>query len=183
MLNDSKTLYYKSAARSWLQAMPLGNGFLGAMVYGRTDKETIAMNSDTLWTGYPRKTILTEKANESFLKARELVMNGEYRKGQDLIEADVLANCSQAYMPLCDISIDYKAILPRKNYERFLDLETGVNTVKFSRNGVDFVRKSFVSAVSDAYVDNITASKKSALNFSVALKTKLKGNSFIESGV
>lgn len=183
MLNDSKTLYYKSAARSWLQAIPLGNGFLGAMVYGRTDKETIAMNSDTLWTGYPRKTILTEKANESFLKARELVMNGEYRKGQDLIEADVLANCSQAYMPLCDISIDYKAILPRKNYERFLDLETGVNTVKFSRNGVDFVRKCFVSAVSDAYVDNITASKKRALNFSVALKTKLKGNSFIENGV
>jgi alpha-L-fucosidase 2 len=45
MHNDSKVLFYKSAARSWLQAMPLGNGFLGAMVYGRTDKETISMNS------------------------------------------------------------------------------------------------------------------------------------------
>lgn len=183
MLNDSKNLFYKTAAKTWLQAMPLGNGFLGAMVYGRTDKEIISMNSDSLWTGYPRETTLGKNANESFLKARELVLKGEYRKGQDIIEADVLATCSQAYMPLCDISIDYKAILPRKNYKRFLNLETGVNTVEYTRNGVNFIRKAFVSAIDNAYIDHIEADKKGSVSFSVSLKTKLKGSAFIENGI
>ena len=120
MLNDSKFLFYKSAAKSWLEALPLGNGHVGAMVYGRTDKETISMNSDTLWTGFPRETILKDNANEKFLEARELVLKGEYRKGQDILEENVLATCSQAYMPLCDIKITYKNNYFRKNYKRYL---------------------------------------------------------------
>ena len=108
MVNDSKVLYYKSAAKEWLQAMPLGNGFLGAMVYGRTDNETIAMNSDSLWTGFPRPSQVKEGANEAFIKARELALKGEYRKAQDIIEDKVLAHCSQAYMPLCHIKYKFK---------------------------------------------------------------------------
>lgn len=183
MANDSKTLFYKSAAKSWLQALPLGNGFLGAMVYGRTDKETVSMNSDTLWTGFPRETVLKDNAYESFLKARELVLNGEYRKGQDIIEENILANCSQAYMPLCDIKIAYKALLPRKNYKRFLDLENGINTVEYSRGCGNFKRTSFVSAPHNAYIDRIISDKKGTVNFTVTLKTKLKGNVYSENDV
>ena len=183
MHNDSKVLFYKSAARSWLQAMPLGNGFLGAMVYGRTDKETISMNSDTLWTGFPRETILKDDCNAKFLEARDLVLKGEYRKGQDIIEANVLATCSQAYMPLCDINIKYKPTFPRKNYRRYLDLETGVNTVEYSRGSTNFTRKSFVSAPADAYVDRVVADNGNSVSFTVSLSTKLKGSSFIENGV
>ena len=183
MRNDSKVLYYKSAAKSWLQAMPLGNGFLGAMVYGRTDKETISMNSDSLWTGFPRQTILKDNCNEKFLEARDLVLKGEYRKGQDIIEENVLATCSQAYMPLCDINIKYKPTFPRKNYSRTLDLETGVNTVEYSRGNCNFVRKSFVSFPANAYVDRIVADNGNTINFTVSLSTKLKGSSFIENGI
>ena len=124
MVNDSKVLFYKSAAKEWLQAMPLGNGFLGAMVYGRTDNETIAMNSDTLWTGFPRPSQVKEGANEAFLKARDLAMKGEYRKAQDILEEKVLAHCSQAYMPLCHIKYKFKNTCLLKSYERQLDLET-----------------------------------------------------------
>lgn len=183
MLNDSKNLFYKSAAKNWLEALPLGNGFLGAMVYGRTDKETISMNSDTLWTGFPRKTVLKDDAYEKFVEARDLVLKGEYRKGQDIIEENILATCSQAYMPLCDIKICYKAILPRKNYKRYLNLETGVNTVEYTRCGVNYKRTSFVSFNENAYIDRLVADKKGAVNFTVSLKTKLKGSSYIEDGV
>ncbi len=181
MVNDSKVLFYKSAARTWLQAMPLGNGFLGAMVYGRTDKETISMNSDSLWTGYPRKSDVKDCANESFVKARDLAMKGEYRKAQDIIEEDVLANCSQAYMPLCDIKIAYPALMPRKNYKRYLDLETGINTVEYTRCSANFKRTSFVSAPHNAYIDRIVSDKKDAISFTVSLTTKLKGDSYVDN--
>ncbi len=184
MLNDSKTLFYKSAAKTWLQALPLGNGFLGAMVYGRTDKEIISMNSDSLWTGFPRKTVLKDDCNQKFKEARDLVLRGEYRKGQDIIEENVLATCSQAYMPLCDIEIKYKnCLIPRKNYQRFLDLETGVNTVHYTRSGISFERKSFVSSPVNAYIDRIVADNGSPINFTASLKTKLKGSSFVENGI
>ncbi len=183
MINDSKVLFYKSAAKNWLQAMPLGNGFLGAMVYGKTDNETIAMNSDSLWTGFPRPSQVKEGANEAFIKARELTLKGEYRKAQDILEDKVLAHCSQAYMPLCHIKYKFKTCGFQKNYKRSLDLETGINTVTYTRGSCDFLRESFVSAIEDAYIENITASKKGALNFDISLTTQLKGKSFCENNI
>ncbi len=182
MVNDSKVLFYKSAAKEWLQAMPLGNGFLGAMVYGRTDTETIAMNSDTLWTGFPRPSQVKEGANEAFIKARDLALKGEYRKAQDIIEDKVLAHCSQAYMPLCHIKYKFKNTCLLKDYERQLDLETGVNTVTYSRGNAKFKREAFVSAPEDAYIENISCNKN-ALSFEISLTTQLKGASFCENGV
>lgn len=183
MINDTRNLFYKTAAKNWLEALPLGNGFLGAMVYGRTDKEIISMNSDTLWTGYPRPSVLPEDTYKSFEKAREMVLNGEYRKGQDLIEEKILTTCSQAYLPLCDIRIDYKTFSIRKNYKRALDLETGVNSVEYSRGGVNFKRTSFVSAPQNVYVDRIAADKKGFVSFKLSLATKLMGNSYTENGI
>ena len=58
MLNDSLNLYYSSPAKEWVEALPLGNGSIGAMVFGKTNTEKICMNSDTLWTGFPRDTII-----------------------------------------------------------------------------------------------------------------------------
>lgn len=184
MLNDTKNLYYKTAAKNWLEALPLGNGFLGAMVYGRTDKEIIAMNSDTLWSGYPRESVVKEYAYESFLKARELVLNGKYREGQDIIERDILANCSQTYLPLCDIKIEYTNRLSRKkDYKRYLDLENGINTVEFTRSNIAYKRTSFVTAVSNAYIDRIISSDKKGVNFKLSLSCKLRSIAYVENGV
>lgn len=183
MLNDSKYLYYKSPASNWLEALPLGNGFLGAMVYGRTDKETVSMNYDTLWTGFPRESVLEDGVYEKFEEAKKLVLKGDYRKGQDIIEENLLETCSQAYLPLCDIIFSYKNSFRRKNYKRYLNLENGVNTVEYERNGIHFKRDSFVSFNGSAYFDRIVSDKKGAVNFTVSLKTKLKGDSHIENGV
>ena len=180
MLNDAKTLFYKRSAKNWLESLPLGNGSLGAMIYGRTSNEIIAMNSDTLWSGFPRKTEVKEGATEAFLKARDLVMQGDYFTSKKLLEENVLANCSQAYMPLCNIHIQYAKTGIQKNYRRYLDLETGVNTVTYTRGSNNFKRESFVSFNEDAYYDTITCENGKAISFTVSMNTKLKGTSFVE---
>lgn len=183
MLNDTKNLFYKKPAQNWLEALPLGNGFLGAMVYGRTEDEIISMNSDSLWTGFPRDTVLPDDTYKSFEEARTMVLNGEYRKGQDLIEEKILTTCSQAFLPLCDIRIKYNSPADRKSYKRVLDLENGMNVVEYKTNGVSFKRTAFVSAPENAYIDHIIADKKGKISFTVSLDTKLKGKSYTENGV
>ncbi len=182
MLNDSKNLFYKRSARNWLEALPLGNGSIGAMVYGRTRDEIVAMNSDTLWTGFPRETAIKDGAYDAFLKARELTMDGKYYDAKILLEDKVLTNCSQAFMPLCDIHYSFGNTGFQKNYTRILNLETGINTVEYSRGQCDFIRESFVSFKKDAYVDNIRCKNGNNLSLTVSLSTKLKGKSFTENG-
>lgn len=183
MLNDSKNLFYKRGAKNWLEALPLGNGSVGAMVYGRTNDEIVAMNSDTLWTGFPRETAIKNGAHEAFLKARDLTMNGEYYKAKLLLEDKVLTNCSQAYMPLCNIRIAYASTGFQKNYSRVLNLETGVNTVEYSRGQYNFKRESFVSFNEDAYIDHIACENGKKVDLTVHMTTKLKGKAYTENGV
>lgn len=183
MLNDTKNLFYKKSAANWLEALPLGNGSTGAMVYGRTRDEVISMNSDTLWTGFPRETAIKDGAHEAFLEARDLTMNGEYYKAKRLLEDKVLTNCSQAYMPLCDIKIKYATCGFQKNYSRILNLETGVNTVEYTRGEYKFKRESFVSFNEDAYIDHIACLNGKKVGFTVSMNTKLKGNTFTDGDV
>lgn len=73
---DSKVMYYDKPANKWTEALPLGNGKLGAMVYGGVEKEKIALNLDELWSGYPNDSY-NERAYPAFLKARELTLAGK----------------------------------------------------------------------------------------------------------
>lgn len=183
MLNDSLNLYYSSPAKEWVEALPLGNGSIGAMIFGKTNKERICMNSDTLWTGFPRDTIMKENTYENFLKARELSLQGKYDEAEDLIEAECLGNWTQAYLPLCDIDIKFETKGCRaKNYKRTLDLSTGVHAVSYEKNGVEFKREAFVSAPNKAFIQKYSASKK-ALSFKLSLSTQLKGSTSTENDI
>ncbi len=180
-MNDSKVLLYKKSALNWLEAMPLGNGSIGAMVYGKTNNEIVSMNADTLWTGYPRESAIKDGAHEAFLEARELALNGEYYKSKLVLEEKVLSNCSQAYMPLCDIHISYLSTGLQKKYSRTLNLETGVNTVTYTRGTVEYKRESFVAFDENAYIDHISSLNGNNINLTVSLTTKLKGTFFTEN--
>ncbi len=179
MFNDTKTLFYNKPAKYWLEALPLGNGSLGAMVFGKTDCEKIAMNSDTLWTGFPRETAIKDGAHEAFIKARDLALDGEYYKSKILLEENVLSNCSQAYMPLCDINISYAKKGVQKNYKRYLYLETGINTVTYDRGKNTFKRESFVSFNRDAFYDHIVCENGKHVSLTVSLTSQLKSTSTV----
>lgn len=183
MLNDSLNLYYTSPAKAWVEALPLGNGALGAMVFGKTDREKIQMNSDTFWTGYPRKARMEPDCYESFLKARELSLEGKNGEAQEIIEKKCLGNWTQSYLPLCDIIIKFNKSGIQKNYRRVLDLENALFKSAYTRGSVNYRTEAFVSHPADVFVSKYVADKKGALSFTVKMTSKVKHEAFTENGV
>lgn len=182
ILNDSLNLYYKTPAKHWLDALPLGNGSLGAMVYGRTDREKISVNSDTFWTGYPSEAFCEKDSYENFIKARNLSLENKNKEAQDIIEAKCLGNWSQAYLPLCDIIIDFEKSGLQKNYERVLNLENAVHTIKYTRGSTDFNCEMFVSNPDNALIAKYTSSNNN-LSFCVKLTSKVKSKAYTENDI
>lgn len=181
MGTDSELLYYKKSAKAWTSALPLGNGKIGAMIYGSPQSEKISLNHDELWTGYPR-TYQHMCSYEHFEKAREAAMRGELREAQDILEKHFEGCNSEAYMPFGDIIIEcHKGRV--KNYTRKLDLSTAVHTVQYEKDGVFFIRESFLSNPANALVMRFTANKKNAVSFTLKMNSKLKSNTYTENGM
>lgn len=183
MLNDSTTLMYRSPAKYWVEALPLGNGSLGAMAFGKTDVEKFSMNSDTFWTGYPRKARINDNCYESFLEARKLSLSGKNGEAQALIEEKCLGNWTQSYLPLCDILIKLPKNGIQKNYTRVLDLEKAIFSAEYTRAGVRYCEEAFISKPADAFVCRYSASHKGALSLEVSLKSKVKHTVFCENDI
>ena len=144
MDKDSSILRYYKPAKEWTEALPLGNGSLGAMVFGRTEYERIALNQDTLWSGYPRMET-TPGSDVYFRKARQLALDGKLAEAQELIEKNCLNNWSEAYLPLGDLWLDMDVEGEITEYTRTLDLETALATVEYKAGGARMSREVFVS--------------------------------------
>ncbi|MDF2483975.1 MAG: hypothetical protein K0R46_143 [Herbinix sp.] len=166
-------LWYKKPATNWTQALPLGNGRIGAMVYGGITKERICLNEDTLWSGYPRDTV-EESAAEHIEEARSLCLSGEPLKAQRLIEDKVLGTWGQSYMPLGDIELNMEHPHAIENYVRELDITQAICTTTYSSDGVEYRREAFVSEPDDGFVLRITASKEKQINLTLRIKSELK---------
>lgn len=188
MFNDSECLLYNKPASRWVESLPLGNGRIGACVYGKTNHEVITLNEDTLWTGYPRVTENPD-AYDSFVKARELALKGKYRESQSVIESGCCCMWSQAYVPFGTMHIDFpKCALRSHDYSRRLDLSEAITYVSYKHSDVAYTREAFVSHPANAFVMRLTADKEGALAFTVSLKSQLhntvtcEGNTFILDG-
>lgn len=166
-------LWYKKPAEKWTQALPLGNGRIGAMIFGGTDTERIALNEDTLWSGYNESKI-EPHAKEGFLKARELCLKGEYSAAQEEIEKNLLGKYNNSYMPLGDITIKFENTGEITNYKRDLSIDTAVSTVSYNQGGVAYERKYIVSEPHQVMAMRLTCSKKGGLNFRLKLESQLK---------
>ena len=168
MNRGTNLLWYREGARSWNEALPLGNGRLGAMVYGGAKEERVCLNEDTLWSGYPMFHD-NPGAVESFKKARDLAMRGQNAEAQREIEQRFEALWSQAYLALGDIRLSMSHADAVSGYRRALDLSTGVHTVEYEAGGVRYTRETFVSAPDQALVMRLTADRAGALSFTVNL--------------
>ncbi len=168
MNRGTNLLWYRQGALTWNEALPLGNGRLGAMVYGGARQECICLNEDTLWSGYPMFHDNPEAA-ESFLKARELAMKGRYAEAQEEIEQHFEALWSQVYLALGDIGITMEHAGDVEHFRRSLDLSTGVHLVEYEADGARFARETFVSEPDQALAMRLTSDRAGALSFSVNL--------------
>lgn len=142
-------LYFTKKAKHFEEALPVGNGRIGGLVFGNLKKERIALNEDSLWSGYP-KDLNKKDAHKYLDDVRNAIFNKDYQKAKNILNKDMHGHWSEAYIPFGDLIIEY-ANAPKKNYERRLNLETGVATVK--TNG--FCQSVFVSHPAQLMVVNI----------------------------
>ncbi len=152
-MKDSSVLWYKKPAEAWTQALPIGNGTLGGMIYGKVEEEKICLNHDELWTGHPKDTVRPGAA-EAFSKARALALDGRLLEAQKLIEADFLSTWSQAYVPLGDLLLEFDGSDRKSGYTRSLDLDTATACVDYTQGNRKMHREMFAS-----YPDKLIAVK------------------------
>jgi alpha-L-fucosidase 2 len=163
-------LWYASPGEQWIEALPVGNGRLGAMIYGRTARELIPLNEDTVWTGGPYEPSTPLRAAE-LPEVRKLVFEGKYRKAQELLGRifETTPRGHQKYQPLGTLKIDCPGHEEFRDYRRELDLDTAIAGVSYRAGGVRYSREVFASPVDQVIVVRLTADRPGRISFSAAL--------------
>lgn len=158
VMSMEKLLQYNTPATIFEEALPIGNGSLGAMIYSDTELDKIPLNHDTLWSGKPGQ-LLVDGAKESFEKAQKLVEEGKYHDAQVELEKNFTGMWLNSYLMLGELYIKYKSYGEITNYKRTLDLEKSIVTVSYTQNGIDFTREYFVSYPDNCMMINLKSSK------------------------
>jgi alpha-L-fucosidase 2 len=168
--NNSLKLWYKTPAANWNEALPAGNGRLGVMVFGNPAYERIQLNEESLWAG-TRFDNNNLQAGNNIKKIQALLLNKENKKAYDLSIDALLATPPRlrSYQTLGDLFINFGAPIALKNYNRQLDLNTGIISTSFQSNGTIYTREVFVSAPQNCIVVRLTADKPRAINCNVLL--------------
>lgn len=161
----------------WLKSLPLGNGSLGAMVFGDVALERIQLNEETMWSGSPQQSDNPEAA-KNLKRIRQLLFEGKYREATELTNRTQIctglgsgAGLGQnipygCFQTLGDLWIDFKCKAPYTNYYRELDLSTAKATICYEQNGIKYRREVFVSQPDQVMVVRLTADRRGALSFS-----------------
>jgi alpha-L-fucosidase 2 len=167
---QSLRLWYRQPAEVWEEALPVGNGRLGAMVFGGIREERLQLNEDTLWSGFPRDGVQYDALR--YLKSvRELIAAGKYKDAEHLINTHMLGCDTEAYQPLGDLWITQKGFGEITHYERELDLPTGTAAVAFHSDGIRYTRKVIASAPDGIIMVSLTADRAGQINASVRITT------------
>ena len=152
-------LRYGASAKVFEEALPLGNGQLGAMVYGRTDKERISLNHDTLWSGKPGQKMV-DTAYEANEKAKKMVLDGKNGDAQWTLEQGFTGKWLNSYLLLGTLYITRVGSEANPtNYLRTLDLENSLVTLSYTEDGIDFKREYFVSYPHNCMMVKLTSSE------------------------
>jgi len=176
-------LWYKGPAKQWVEANPLGNGRLGAMVFGGTENERVQINEDTLWFGEPHDYSHAGAA-EVLPELRRLLFEGKQREAERLaMERFMSVPLRQTpYQPCCDLLLAFPGHRDVSGYRRELDIDRAVSTVTYEVDGVGFTREVFASHPDDVIVVRISADKPGKLGFTATLDTPHEEKSLVAAG-
>lgn len=159
-------LYYTKKARSWEEALPVGNGRMGAMVFGNLKNERIALNEDTLWSGYP-KDLNKKDAHEHLDDIRKAIFSGDHAAAKKIANEDMHGHWSEAYLPFGDLNIKYTDGAKGRGYKRTLDISRGIAAAENSA----VTETVFVSYPAQLIVVNIKSEK--GVSFRVEFDSQL----------
>jgi alpha-L-fucosidase 2 len=151
-------LWYNQPAEEWTDALPVGNGRLGAMVFGKTTTEQIQLNEESLWAGSPINNN-NPAAREHLPEIRQLLLEGKINRAMELSNRYLLGTPPRirSYQTLGDLYIDFGDASPVEQYRRELDLRTGIARTAYQQQGVKYIRDVFVSAPDNVLVMQIRA--------------------------
>lgn len=167
-------LWYQQPAKTWVEALPVGNSSMGAMVYGGTSREELQLNEETLWGGGPYRND-NPKALESLAEVRNLIFSGKTMDAQNLIDQTFYTGRNgMPYQTIGSLIIEAPDHENAKNYYRDLDLERAVATTRYQVDGVNFQREVFASFPDRVIIVRFTADKPGELNFKVSYDSPLQ---------
>ena len=162
-------LWYDQPASKWEEALPIGNGRLGAMIFGHPFQECIQVNEESLWSGAPINSN-NPKAIHNLDKIRELILSHQYQAAKKLAAETMVGTppCVRSYQTLGNILLDY-SIQDTTQYSRSLNLNRGICTTQFLSQGIGYKQEVFASAVDNVIVTRLSSSQAEGLSVLVRL--------------
>lgn len=171
-------LWYEQPAAEWVEALPIGNGRLGAMVFGGVGSEKIQFNEDTVWQGEPHDYARVG-AHRHLGRIRELLAAGKQPEAEDLAMKEFMSDPARqkAYQAFADLTLDFPNVdaTQATGYERTLDLDTAIASVGFNAGGTRYTREVFASYPDQAIVVHLTASGDGNLSFEAGMQSAHPG--------
>ena len=169
-------LWYTEPAEVWTEALPIGNGRLGAMIYGGISRDRLALNESTFYTGGPYQPINPDALGH-LEQVRALIFAGKYPEAEAVAHDHMMAKpyLQTSYQPIGDVWITFHHPMDAADYRRALDLDTAVATTRYTSGGITFTRECFASAVSGVLIYRITADRPGAVFVDVALASPQPG--------
>jgi alpha-L-fucosidase 2 len=184
----SNLLWYRQPAATWNEALPIGNGRLGGMVFGGVKAERIQLNEDTIWAGEKRDRLNSQSVGpegaRNLAEVRRLLFAGRVKEAEQLAEATIIAVPKRMppYQPLGDLLLRFQGQGEANGYVRELDLDSAIARVSYQSGGARFVREIFSSAVDQVIVIRLTADKPGRISFAATLtreqdsRTRISGS-------
>ncbi len=172
MNRDCEYLFYTREAADWNEALPLGNGSLGAMVFGSPDGERIPLNHDTLWSGRPGNRI-NRKVKDTLPKTVRLIRDGKYADAEKILQSGLEMIRTNSFLPAGELKILFGNEDRASQYSRDLDLSTACASVKYVKKAVEYRREMFVSHPDRVLAVRFAASEKKKISFTAYLTSPL----------
>lgn len=181
--NDLK-LWYDEPAGQWVEALPVGNGRLGAMVFGGTAFERLQLNEETVWAGQPNTNANPDVEPEALDEIRELIFQGKYRAAQDMVDRRIFfpTNHGMSYQTVGDLLLDFPGHENFAGYHRELDIANALSSVYYEVDGVKYTREVFASLADDVIVMRLAASERKSLTFEAYFATPQNAGYSVEDG-
>ena len=174
-------LWYSQPAKHWLEALPIGNSHLGAMVYGGTNEEEIQLNEETFWSGSPHNNNSLE-SKEHLQEVRDLIFEGKEKDAHALLDKYFIKGPhGMRYLPLGSVKLQFPNLGEPTQYRRELNLGDATTTTKYVVDGVTYERTAFASQADNVIIVRLQANKKGALTFDVNFTSQLESKVFTVS--
>lgn len=181
--SNNLRLWYTKPAQKWTEALPIGNGRLGAMIFGGVENDRIQFNEETLWTGAPND-YAHKGANQYLDQIRQLLFDGKQKEAEDLAMKEFMSVPlkQKTYQAFGDLYLHFPDQVNFTNYYRDLDLTNAVCRVSYQANGVNFIREYLSSFPDQAIAIRLTANRAKALNFSLDMDALHEAKTVVANG-